>query len=593
MKKTKLAVIIGLSVCMLVSGCARHGSVATGSTTPSQTAGTPMTTYNREWIEKNVLTSDNKDEIDAWYFYADYIKDTPEFKAGAHKASEYWDADGNFVNPAKTAMDADWVCIPTGVGRDEVIDAAIPQEVMDKMTTKQLLETASEEKAIIAHTGKEMYYLPNYLSALGKSTAYREFLSRDDFASVLYDYYMSINPSEYIGDDFRESDSDTILHSKSYVRSCSIFFNEVTMATDDFYDNLTEDERANVVKKSVEISDYIKKHDVTKSLFGVAWSAYSESGYSAFDSTVRKYDISPKWKAYMGIDDSELKNDVSWDTGIIAGFGDVFYPDYEVTSKEIDGKTYPVLTADDWCIVGKRANGDDESPIESLDIYKNDELITTLKLEGTFGDNVDENRIYNNSRNARALYRDVTGDGVKDIIIKSDNYGDYSSYDNQILNSCYIIDGKSAKTTEINMADYFKYFKDNLDIEYDKNEPNIKLKVTPKEGESAEHVVGTSEALEDVLTGIYPYVYVEDNDIRVGFWIDYICKDPNVENGINHGYVDMVVYKKLQFNAENGQFELTGEFQYDMGIKPFSYSEVDETVYNGAMEAYSKVVWTE
>ena len=103
-----------------------------------------------------------------------------------------------------------------------------------------------------------MYYLPNYLSALGKSTAYREFLSRDDFASVLYDYYMSINPSEYIGDDFRESDSDTILHSKSYVRSCSIFFNEVTMATDDFYDNLTEDERANVVKKSVEISDYIK-----------------------------------------------------------------------------------------------------------------------------------------------------------------------------------------------------------------------------------------------------------------------------------------------------------------------------------------------
>lgn len=183
-----------------------------------------------------------------------------------------------------------------------------------------------------------------------------------------------------------------------------------------------------------------------------------------------------------------------------------------------------------------------------------------MKLEGTFGDNVDENRIYNNSRNARALYRDVTGDGVKDIIIKSDNYGDYSSYDNQILNSCYVIDGKSAKTTEINMADYFKYFKDNLDVEYDKNEPNVKLKVTPKEGESAEHVVGTSEALEDVLTGIYPYVYVEDNDIRVGFWIDYICKDPNVENGINHGYVDMVVYKKLQFNAENGQFELTGEF---------------------------------
>ena len=83
MKKTKLAAIIGLSVCMLVSGCARHGSIATGSTTPSQTAGTPMTTYNREWIEKNVLTSDNKDEIDAWYFYADYIKDTPEFKAGA------------------------------------------------------------------------------------------------------------------------------------------------------------------------------------------------------------------------------------------------------------------------------------------------------------------------------------------------------------------------------------------------------------------------------------------------------------------------------------------------------------------------------
>lgn len=96
-----------------------------------------------------------------------------------------------------------------------------------------------------------------------------------------------------------------------------------------------------------------------------------------------------------------------------------------------------------------------------------------------------------------------------------------------------------------------------------------------------------------MFTGIYPYVYLEDNDIRVGFWIDYICKDPNVENGINHGYVDMVVYKKLQFNAENGQFELTGEFQYDMGIKPFSYSEVDETVYNKAMDAYSKVVWTE
>ena len=76
-----------------------------------------------------------------------------------------------------------------------------------------------------------------------------------------------------------------------------------------------------------------------------------------------------------------------------------FYPDYEVTSKEIDGKTYPVLTADDWCIVGKRANGDDESPIESLDIYKNDDLITKLKLEGTFGDNVDET-VYNRAMDA-------------------------------------------------------------------------------------------------------------------------------------------------------------------------------------------------
>lgn len=295
MKIKKIAAL--LLICITVTGCAGKRENVTIENYVSENV--PMSTYGKEWIlEHESNASDlTEDEFNVMYYYADYALDRKQFEAYFHKPEEYRDKNGNFVNPSSNAMSSDWKNIGA-VSAEEVADEIIPKEIMDKMTTMELLQTAILEKSIVIQPDAGMYYEPYYLEGLSRSSTYREFLSRDDYAQTLYEFYMSIDPEEYIGTDFRKQAADMRSNSKSFVKISGIQFIEVTMATDEFYESLTKAGRQNIIKKSQEISGYISENDVCNTCASM-WSCYSKSGYNAFEATVKKYDVTPKWKSFM------------------------------------------------------------------------------------------------------------------------------------------------------------------------------------------------------------------------------------------------------------------------------------------------------
>lgn len=295
--KLKVAVFVLLCIVLFANGCAnRTGS---GSTDKYVKESVPMTTYGREWIleHDSFARRMTEDDFNWFYFYADYALKGEEVSAYFHKPEEYRADNGSFINPSTNAMNPEWECNAL-VKAEEVADAVIPKEIMDEMSTMELLKTAVVEKAIVVQPFMGMYYEPYYINGLSRSSTYREFLSRDDYAQTLYEFYMSIDPEEYIGNDFRENRDDMQLYSKTFIKMCGIQFIEVTMATDEFYDSLTDVGRKNIVKKSREIDKYLADN-AHCDIYQVMWSAYSESGYSAFESVVSEYDVTPKWKMYL------------------------------------------------------------------------------------------------------------------------------------------------------------------------------------------------------------------------------------------------------------------------------------------------------
>lgn len=137
----------------------------------------------------------------------------------------------------------------------------------------------------MAMRSNNLYYI-EYMDALGGSRTYQEFLKRDDYPEVLCGYYLSIDPAAYIGNAFHESGSDTDS------RICAIWFNEVTIVTDEVYEALNDEQRQAVLDKHKEIARYLE--DNCKEEYSTTWTYRSDSPYSVFDSMLDN-GVSPEW----------------------------------------------------------------------------------------------------------------------------------------------------------------------------------------------------------------------------------------------------------------------------------------------------------
>lgn len=253
--------------------------------------------YTCEWyLERHPYDDESHPDLLISFGLTDWIQENKdEFEEYLHDASEYWDEDGNFVYPSKDAFETGWIRHDI-INDTDAADAIIPQEVMDKLDTAKLLEIANNEKIITTQPMmNNAAFDLGYMWGLGASAAYSEFLSRDDYPQVLYDYYISIEPEEYIGNDF---EPPAPYNSITNIRVGAIMFNETTLVTDDVFDALSDEQKRNILAKKDEISKYIQDNaDISYSSL-MCWAVNSESGFSTFDAMINN-GISPKWRAFV------------------------------------------------------------------------------------------------------------------------------------------------------------------------------------------------------------------------------------------------------------------------------------------------------
>ena len=124
MKKIKLATIICLSVCMLVSGCARHGS--TGA------AATDSITDTESSVQADTET-ETETETEA-------IRECQPYYSNP---ADWYDADGNMVMPISLDEEK-WQSSP--IFEDRCNLCTIPQTIIDKASTEELAKMVIECK---------------------------------------------------------------------------------------------------------------------------------------------------------------------------------------------------------------------------------------------------------------------------------------------------------------------------------------------------------------------------------------------------------------------------------------------------------------
>ncbi len=288
-----------------VSGCAEHNGSNNGTSVLNTVIATEPDTseydvYTADWLMEMspAMYGDyTEEDILCSFRTHEWVRSQEEYQEYIHDPSEYWDEDGNFVNPAPTAYDEGWICGAMHIYMDVVAASSIPQEVLDKLDTAQLLDIANNERVIpnaCALGGISRQRTVLYMDAIAKSSTYSEFLERPDYAKVLYDYYAGIDPEDYIGDD----GISPIQSGTSFKKVCTIAFNEMTIVTDKFFDSLNDEQRRNIIDKKNEIIEYVNEHDYDGEFdVGRSWM-WMEGKDSVFDAMIET-GISPKWSAFV------------------------------------------------------------------------------------------------------------------------------------------------------------------------------------------------------------------------------------------------------------------------------------------------------
>ena len=166
MRKTKLAAIIGLSVCMFASGCARHGSTGVAAT-------------------DSITDIASSAQVDAETETETETEAIRECHPYYSNPDDWYDADGNMVMPISLDEEK-WQSSP--IFEDRCNLCTIPQTIIDKASTEELAKMVIE---------CNMNYLIDLYGDVdeGMNTVYknfngiRELLKRNDCGTVVLKLY--------------------------------------------------------------------------------------------------------------------------------------------------------------------------------------------------------------------------------------------------------------------------------------------------------------------------------------------------------------------------------------------------------------------
>ena len=149
----KKKIIILVTFLIALSQCACASKTAGKSTSDAslyRLYEDGVKPYTMDWLKKADpdYVKNHDYELEELFDSATYILDnSEEFKEYMHTEDEYYDSNGNFKYPGKDMNDKDW---KRGIDYGTYIraDAIMPQSVMDKLSTEELLEIANNEKII-------------------------------------------------------------------------------------------------------------------------------------------------------------------------------------------------------------------------------------------------------------------------------------------------------------------------------------------------------------------------------------------------------------------------------------------------------------
>ena len=197
MKLNRIIPVLALVIGLLVEGCTKSAETQVETDTLDIVTETQQETvayepYTWEWLaERSPYTFADQPEEELFKMtnLNGWLKTQEKYSEYFHEASEYWDEDGNFTYPGSTAEDPDF--IPSMSPMKDIADATMPQEVMDKLGTRELLDIANNEKAVVQAATEGCWDESYVICVLGRSATYRELLKRDDYPQVVYEFYIN------------------------------------------------------------------------------------------------------------------------------------------------------------------------------------------------------------------------------------------------------------------------------------------------------------------------------------------------------------------------------------------------------------------
>lgn len=220
---------------------------------------------------------------------------------------------------------------------------------------------------------------------------------------------------------------------------------------------------------------------------------------------------------------------------------DLLYPGFELDTVEINGVSYRTLTADNGCVITDNGH-------IFLSPYKNDYsgvYAFTLTYNGISDTKIVRTPIggYTSGNFAswvpRVFMTDVTGDGVSDVVIRTESY---DKDDDSTRADLFVYDCQKETFARIPVAD----------IKYMLSDKYVSDKVTVENG-VAHTVVRTSDGKTEVD---FEYVMSEDvntiSDITVISYSDYLL--------VRDGVIYCGVWLGAYLDYVDGYYPMTGNY---------------------------------
>ncbi len=335
------------------------------------------------------------------------------------------------------------------------------------------------------------------------------------------------------------------------------------------------DEKTNVETKRGEMAETTSPHGLD--------NAETPAGAAGPEETAV-----PETTADTDDPECEIMRSV-WPEWELVSYGEIRYPGLVLSYEEEDGTYYRALeTPDGIRAVDKDGRIEVYGPSDGTD---SEAWRASFDMEGKL--TALDNDIWRMHNAPNIMYQDVTGDGVRDLIFRTNSYYPEMGGNSNICR-CKIVDGSTHSVIEIRPGDFYQAYKEALDISYAYSEEDI-LMITGTVKETGDRAVyceeniypDSSEIKTVELMPDMQYIYFEGGNVYAGFYVGVSfsalpdAKAVTVSDTI-------LMCARLDYNKETGEFEPDDRYMLRCDTPLRFYSETGWSAIEGAAGYYNE-----